>query len=54
MKAMRAKLSALKNGGGNRNVFWRPQDGDQDIRIVSPEDGDPFKDFYFHYNVENL
>ena len=31
MKAMRAKLSALKNGGGNRNVFWRPQDGDQDI-----------------------
>ena len=53
MKAMRAKLSALKNGGGNRNVFWRPQDGDQDIRIVSPEDGDPFKDFYFHYNVGN-
>ena len=53
MKAMRAKLSALKNGGGNRNVFWRPQDGDQDIRIVSPADGDPFKDFYFHYNVGN-
>jgi len=52
MKAMRAKLSALKNGG-QRNVFWRPQDGDQDVRIVTPEDGDPFKDYYFHYNVGN-
>lgn len=52
MKAMRAKLSALKNGG-QRNVFWRPQDGDQTVRIVSPEDGDPFKDFWFHYNVGN-
>tara|TARA_E500000331_G_scaffold237771_1_gene228118 strand:+ start:684 stop:1427 length:744 start_codon:yes stop_codon:yes gene_type:complete len=52
MKAMRAKLSALKNGG-QRNVFWRPQDGDQTVRIVTPEDGDPFKDFYFHYNVGN-
>jgi len=52
MKAMRAKLSALKNGG-QRNTFWRPQDGDQTIRIVTPEDGDPFKDYFFHYNVGN-
>ena len=52
MKAMRAKLNALKNGGGKNN-FWRPQDGDQDVRIVAPEDGDPFKDYYFHYNVGN-
>jgi hypothetical protein len=52
MKAMRAKLSALKTGGG-RNNFWRPQDGDQDIRIVTPDDGDPFKDYFFHYNVGN-
>jgi hypothetical protein len=51
---MKQKLSALQgNGNGNstQNAFWKPQDGDQTIRIVCPEDGDPFKQFYFHYNV---
>lgn len=51
---MKQKLNALQgNGNGNstQNVFWKPQDGDQTIRIVCPEDGDPFKQYYFHYNV---
>ena len=39
-----------KGGKGNEN-FWRPQDGEQSIRIVPTPDGDPFKDFWFHYEV---
>ena len=39
---MKAKLDALRNKGNS--TFWRPQDGDQTIRIITPEDGDPFKD----------
>lgn len=50
LKKMRQKLSDLKNKGkGNR--FWKPQDGKQDIRIVPTEDLDPFKSFFFHYNL---
>ena len=52
MKKMRERKVALENkGGGNSNRFWRPQDGEQTIRIVPTEDGDPFKDYWFHYNV---
>lgn len=51
---MKQKLNALQGNGdvnSTQNVFWKPQDGDQTIRIVCPEDGDPFKQYYFHYNV---
>jgi hypothetical protein len=51
MDKMRAKLNNLKSGG--RGNFWKPQEGKQDIRILPTEDGDPFKVFYFHYNVGN-
>jgi len=52
MKKMRAKYAALKNrGNGNRSYFWRPSDGEQTIRLVPTADGDPFKDYWFHYNV---
>lgn len=54
MTKINQKFDALNgkgNSGGSQNVFWKPQEGDQDIRIVCPEDGDPFKQFYFHYNV---
>jgi len=50
IERMRAKLAALKNKGGS-NVFWKPQDGEQTIRIVPTADGDPFKEFWFHYNL---
>ena len=51
---MRERKAALEGkGGGNRDTFWRPQDGEQCIRIVPTADGDPFKDFWFHYNVGN-
>ena len=51
LKKMRERKNALENKGGNNNRFWRPQDGEQTIRIVPTEDGDPFKDYWFHYNV---
>ena len=51
MEKMRARMSTLKNNGNGGNKFWKPQDGEQTIRIVSPSDGDPFRDYWFHYNV---
>jgi len=54
MSKMKEKLASLNNrGGDNKNNFWRPQDGDTTIRIVPTEDGDPFKEYWFHYNVGN-
>ena len=50
LNKMKAKLAALKgNGGGGTSIFWKPQEGEQTIRIVPTEDGDPFKDYHFHY-----
>ena len=51
LKKMQQRLNSLKNKGGGSNNFWRPQDGEQTIRIVPTADGDPFKDYWFHYNV---
>ena len=48
---MRSKLNAVKGKGGKNSAFWRPQDGNQTIRIVPTADGDPFKEFWFHYNL---
>tara|TARA_R110000824_G_scaffold72996_2_gene186013 strand:+ start:2548 stop:3303 length:756 start_codon:yes stop_codon:yes gene_type:complete len=52
MSKMRDRLNKLqtKSSGGS-SAFWRPSDGGQTIRIVTTKDGDPFKDFFFHYNV---
>jgi hypothetical protein len=52
LNKIRARKVALENrGSGGASAFWRPQDGEQTIRIVPTEDGDPFKDFWFHYNL---
>jgi len=51
MKRMRDRMKTLKSKNGNSANFWRPQDGEQTIRIVPTSDGDPFKDYWFHYNV---
>ena len=50
---MRAKLNAVQNrgGGSKKSAFWRPEDGEQTIRILPTADGDPFKEFFFHYNL---
>ena len=52
MSKMKAKLAAVnRKGNSEKGNFWRPQDGDTTIRIVPTSDGDPFKEFWFHYNV---
>ena len=52
MEKMRSRQVSLKNNSnGGSNKFWRPQDGEQTIRIVSTPDGDPFREYWFHYNV---
>jgi hypothetical protein len=52
LSKMREKLTALENRGKKQDsVFWKPQNGEQTIRIVPTPDGDPFKEFWFHYNL---
>ncbi len=51
LKKIQARKNALQSRGGGGSQFWRPQDGEQTIRIVPTPDGDPFKDYFFHYNV---
>ena len=55
MGLMRRKLATLRgeNKGNGNSVFFRPDDGDTDIRIVPAPDGDPLKEMFFHYNVGN-
>jgi hypothetical protein len=33
------------------DTFWKPEEGTQTIRIVCPKDGDPFRDYLFHYRM---
>ena len=53
MELMRKKLAVLRGEGeGRENSPWfKPEDGEVDIRIVPAPDGDPLKEMYFHYNV---
>ena len=53
MKKMQERLSSLKNRGNQKNNMWKPQEGEQTIRIVPTADGDPFRDYWFHYGVGN-
>jgi len=54
LKKMKQKLDNLQNrGGGGSNTirFWKPQEGNNTVRIVCPKDGDAFKGRHLHYNV---
>jgi len=52
MELMRKKLAQLRGEGEREQSAWfRPEEGDQEIRIVPSTDGDPLKEMYFHYNV---
>ena len=52
LQAMREKLEASKNGNKKSNdTKWKPEQGDQTIRILPTKDGDPFKEYHFHYIV---
>ena len=53
MELMRRKLATLRGDNPDRktSVFFKPDEGDTDIRIVPSKDGDPLKEIHFHYNV---
>ncbi len=40
LEKMKAKLNKLQNKGSQDTVFWRPEDGEQTIRIVPTPDGE--------------
>ena len=42
-----------KNGDQNDSPFWKIPDGHSSVRIVTPADGDPFKEVYMHYLTFN-
>jgi len=51
---MKEKLDAADGKGtktGKNNPFFKPEVGSQEIRVICPEDGDPFREFWFHYNI---
>jgi len=52
MDRIRARYQALNSKGGGSN-YWKPKDGETDIRILPPPGEDPFVDFFLHYNVGN-
>ena len=53
LEKMKAKRDALENRGNGKSAFWRPEDGETTIRILPTPDGDPFREYWFHYNLGN-
>ena len=51
MELMRRKLASLRGDNDGNSVWFKPDEGDTDIRIVPTNDGDPLKEMFFHYNV---
>jgi hypothetical protein len=54
MELMRKKLAALRGEGTSdrTSVWFKPDEGDTDIRIVPTADGDPLREVFMHYNIE--
>ena len=50
---MKQKMAILSGKGDRKSHFWRPNDGENNIRIIPTSDGDPFKERWFHYGVGN-
>jgi hypothetical protein len=51
LKRINERLNRLKNGGA-QNAFLRLQeDSTTDLRILPAADGDPFREFWFHYGI---
>jgi len=54
--AIRNKLNQLSGNNSRRNVMWRPQEGEEaTVRILAfpDNDGQPFKERWFYYNIGN-
>ena len=56
LDAIRKKLNQLSGNNSKRNSMWRPQEGEEHtVRILafSDNDGQPFKERWFYYNIGN-
>ena len=56
LDAIRRKLNQLSGNSSKRNVMWRPQEGEEStVRLLSfsDNDGQPFKERWFYYNIGN-
>ena len=56
LDAIRAKLNQLSGKNRRSNVMWRPTEGETaTIRLLSfpDNDGQPWKDMFFYYNIGN-
>ena len=54
--AIRKKLNALSGANSKRRVMWRPPEGETvTVRILpfDHNDGNPFKERWFYYNIGN-
>tara|TARA_Y100000593_G_scaffold91801_1_gene181608 strand:- start:638 stop:1438 length:801 start_codon:yes stop_codon:yes gene_type:complete len=54
--AIRKKLGQLSGNNSKRRVMWRPpQDETTTVRLIAftDNDGNPFKERYFYYNIGN-
>jgi len=53
-EAIKRKLERLSGNNRNRNVMWKPVEGeDHTVRLISfpDNDGQPFKEMMFYYNI---
>lgn len=56
LDAIRKKLNQISGGNSRRNVLWRPEvDTETTIRLLAfpDNDGQPFKELWFYYNIGN-
>jgi hypothetical protein len=56
LDAIRNKLNQLSGNNSKRNSMWRPQEGEEvTVRLLSfpDNDGQPFKERWFYYNIGN-
>lgn len=56
LEAIRRKLNQLSGTNSRRNTMWRPQEGEEaTVRLLSfsDNDGQPFKERWFYYNIGN-
>ena len=56
LEAIRKKLGQLSGNNSKRITMWRPQEGEEHtVRLLSfqDNDGQPFKERYFYYNIGN-
>jgi hypothetical protein len=54
--AIRSKLNKLSGNNSRRDRMWRPQEGEEaTVRLLSfpDNDGQPFKERWFYYNIGN-